>query len=166
MVILEINNSCSDFTFDSTPVGIEDQVSFSWVFRNNLIVAFHCDLPLLDDHFWRGFSWCLDECLSTLPVPRQSSRGSCQASARFPGCPSIGVHPDQSLWSAGRPRSIERGTASAGPVRSRRAVSLTRRFIWIATGGRCNSAFGASAAVVLNAPLIRHAARFWIATNG
>lgn len=54
MVILEINNSCSDFPFDSTPVGTEDQVSFSKVFRNNLIVAFHCDLPLLDDHFWQG----------------------------------------------------------------------------------------------------------------
>jgi hypothetical protein len=42
---------------------------------------------------------------------------------------SIGVHPDQSLSSNGRRRSIVGGTASVGPVRSLTAVSLTRRFI-------------------------------------
>ena len=36
----------------------------------------------------------------------------------------------------------------------------------IAIGGKCNPVFIASAAVVLNASLTGHAARFWMATNG
>lgn len=43
----------------------------------------------------------------------------------FQACASIGDHPDQSLSSTGRRRSIVGGIANAGPVRSRRAASLT-----------------------------------------
>ena len=56
-------------------------------------MAFYSDLSVLDAHVWRRLPWCLDECLSTLSVPRQSPRGSRKTSARLPSlhlhrCPS------------------------------------------------------------------------------
>lgn len=98
--------------------------------------------------------------------PNISPRGSreSETSAVLQACASIGVHPAQSLSSIGRRRSIVGGIAKTGPVRSRKAVSFASRFMWIAMGGRYSSVLSAS--VVLNAALIRHAARFWMATNG
>jgi hypothetical protein len=102
---------------------------------------------VFDGHLRRRLPWCLDECLPTLPVPGQSFRGSREGHRwrRKPGKRADASRLPRKLWPGtgrvGRHSSIVGGTANAGPVRSRRAVSLTILFIVIVIGGRCNSMF-------------------------
>ena len=127
----------------------------------------HSDFSVFDNHLCGAChgAWTNAFRLSQLfaQVP-QGGEGRKNPSV-FQVCISIGFHLAQFLSFRGRRRSIVGGTAHKGPVRSRRTVPSSR-FLGIAIGGGYTSVFNASAAIALNAPPIKHVARFWIPTNG
>jgi hypothetical protein len=50
--------------------------------HHNKILLKNSEQSVLDGHLRRRSPWCLGECLPTLPVPRQSSRGSRESKKR------------------------------------------------------------------------------------
>ena len=142
MLVLQINDCyCSNSPFNSTPAGVENQGSFTWISYPDLIMTFHGDLSVFD-HLWRCVSWCLDECIPALLFPCQSVPG---CAARHPSvlhaCASVGDHSGPISLVSSPSSQYCCGTASFGPVPSHRAVSLTIRFMCNAIDGSCNSVF-------------------------